>query len=191
MGIVGTSLPLTIPPTVANWTWVNQEAATAVETNGGIALTAPIQTGDDWRLLVRAAPSTPYTITAGILSNLMPVDYAGLGIGWRQSSDGKMVSYEVNGANQYASVIKFNSETSWNGTYVDRPLKAGRNLFWLRITDDGTDRKCWISVDKCTWLELHSVGRTDFLTADQVWFGVQSNNGTYPISGTLISWEEA
>ena len=62
---------------------------------------------------------------------------------------------------------------------------------WLRITDDGTDRKVYFSSDGLHYTQLHTVGRTDFLTADEICFFANSQNATYPIGITVVSWEEA
>jgi hypothetical protein len=61
----------------------------------------------------------------------------------------------------------------------------------MRIADTGTSRICSWSADGQNWHDLHSIGRTDFLTADEVGFYVNSQSATYPAACTLISWAQA
>jgi hypothetical protein len=60
----GPVFPFTKPPAVASWTWVNQGSATAVDSNAGVYLQCDAVNTDNYRILVKTAPSTPYTITA-------------------------------------------------------------------------------------------------------------------------------
>jgi hypothetical protein len=121
----------------------------------------------------------------------MPVDFAATGIGWRQSADGKIVFFTANSKEMNLGVAKWSSPTAWAATYMTFELKGWRGLLWLRITDDNTNRKCWLSVDKYHWVEIHSVGRTDYITADQVCFIVNAGQATYDNTATLVSWEIA
>ena len=51
-------------PVVADFSWINQDSATAVDDGDGIYLSRAGQAGTHVNALVKAAPSTPYTITA-------------------------------------------------------------------------------------------------------------------------------
>lgn len=175
-------------PLLADYTWVNQETATASESGGGIHLLAPAQAGDDLRVLVKAAPVTPYTITTWFYPRLHLVDFNLCGLCFRQSSDGKIVTFHMTA--KKIEVVKFDSPILFNATYlsVTHPYLSP---VCLRIADDGTNRSCSWSTDGENFHTLHSVLRTDFLTADQVGFFANSVNATYPAAMTLLSWEEA
>jgi len=191
----GPIFPLTKPPTTG-WSWVNQtsggQTGTIDMTNGGIYILAPAVAGDHWRWRVRTAPSTPYTIIACILPHIVNVNYAFVGIGWRQSSDGKAIVFGAGGEGEGTlRLSKYNSAISYAGYYGAIRFGAYNTTLFLRITDDGTNRTSSWSLDGQHFHEYNSVSRTDFLTADQVLFGACSLNGTYPAGMTLLSWEES
>ncbi len=171
-------------------TWVNQGAASVETTYGGIYLEAPANSRMSMRIRAKAAPSTPYTITIAVLPLLWPANYDFIHLGWRQSSDGKLVHIRFGYVSDWRlSVIKSNSPTSDSATYVDYVWRRDCPLF-LRIADDGTDRICSYSADGQHWMTLHTVGRTDFLTPDQVFWGVDTRVATQKAGCTLLSWEE-
>jgi hypothetical protein len=45
-------------------------------------------------------------------------------------------------------------------------------------------------VDGVLWTALHTVGRTDFITPNQVGFYVNAANATWGIGMFLVHWEE-
>jgi hypothetical protein len=45
-----------------------------------------------------------------------------------------------------------------------------------------------MSADGQHFMAIHTVGRTDFLTADEVGIVVNSQNATFAAAGTLLSW---
>lgn len=190
----GPIYPMTPPPAVSGFTWVNQGGASAVETNGGIHMSCPSSGSTNIRALVKSAPATPYTITAAFLPRFFGISAFDVGLVFRQSGDGKLIVLELNGDNGVPSGLsltsaKLNSPTSWNANYVSiGALHQG--LFWFQISDDGANRIWRFSADGQNWLDLHSVGRTDFLTADEVGFYVASTNATYGAAMTLLSWKE-
>jgi hypothetical protein len=182
------------PPVSADYTWVNQGGATVTETEHALSLLAPAGAGDSMRILKKTAPSTPYTITAVINVACHSVSRQNGGLLFRQSSDGKIANWAFNyGAGLAAQ--KFASATSYNSQYTlsptGPPLHLGCRPIILRIEDDGTNRKCHWSPDGINFIQYHSVGRTDYLTADEVGFYANANNSTHPLIVTLYSWEQA
>lgn len=182
--LYGPVYAMTGPAAAATWTWVNQSTATATDVNGSLVIAAPIAAGDDFRLLVKSAPSTPWTVTAFIQANNFPI---AAGLAWRQSSDGKFIICGNGSASSIPSmsVLKYTNPTSFSASYVQANyLLQPQSGMWLQITDDGTNRKCSTSIDGVTsWQTLSSVGRTDFLTANQ--YGVFINVSSSLISGQL------
>lgn len=172
-------------------TWVNQGSATVTTTNGGIYLYDPANEGVSYRIRKKAAPSTPYTITALLLVNHGCWAHPSVGIGWRQSSDGKLVLARVLGMGYVhnLALLKANNETTDIANYVDQALGAVPWI-WLRITDDGTNRIVSFSRDGQNFIQMHSVGRTDFLTADEVCLFASSRNSSFGAGVTLLSWKE-
>jgi hypothetical protein len=180
------------PPVSGDFSWVNQGAATSDSTYGGLSILAPAAAGQDIKILKKAAPATPYTITACFLINGFRANYNGAGLCFRQSADGKLVLLYVSPSEANTiKVAKWNSPTSYSAEYTGVPAQYDLHPVWLRITDNGTNRICSFSTDGYYWYQVHSVGRTDFLTADEVGFCADAVNATYPVRITLLSWVES
>lgn len=185
-------------PVSGDFTWVNQGSASVVTTNGGVTLLGTSDASNSIRIRKKSAPSTPYTITAVILPSIPPANYASCGLLFRQSSDGKLCIFSLAAGGASGGVAgslgisstKFTNETTYSAHYVNPGLSAGVSPLHLRIADNGTNRICSLSGDGINWATVHSVGRTDFLTADEVGFFCDSNNGGTPAM-TLLSWKEA
>jgi hypothetical protein len=183
--------PLT-DPTAPSWSWVNQGSATIATSGGGLFLQGASGSGETWQL--RATPVTaPYTITTAQLPLPdLPSGYE-VGIGFRESSTGKlhMLMVYLSGGDVALYSSLFNSPTSWNSHYTNATARwLGMQPLWLQISDNSTDRICRYSMDGQHWRPFHTVTRLNGLTggADQVVWGVNAN-GTVPAS-TLISWKQ-
>lgn len=181
-----------IRPVLADFTAVNQGSATISDARGTLEVVAPTSSGDNLRIWKKTAPATPYTITAALLPTMPGVNFFVAGIGWRQSSDGKIISHALSYSSTWGiRTEKWNSPTSYNAAYVTFPLGFNGPLLWLRIRDDGTNRLTYISNDGQNWIQIHSVGRTDFLTADEVGFFLNINNTSYQAALNLMSWQQS
>ena len=180
-------------PILSNFTWANQGGATADTTFGGIYLSAPAVSGDNIRLLFIAAPSTPYTITAAFLYNMVaPPGYGGLSF-----YDGTKFATALMAISSgpppfpIVTASKFTNATTFSASYVNSPLIFMNGpLFWLRVTDNGTNRITSFSVDGQHFMQLNTIGRTDFLTATDVGFCLSSDSSTWPANLWLVSWKQ-
>jgi hypothetical protein len=184
---------LTSPPTTG-WTWDNQSTATVTSTNEGLRFSVPAAAGQNCRVYYRTAPATPYTITAAFVPDVMFDNYMGFSLLFRENSSTKMQALELyhdTSAQSTTNIapIKWNSPTSAVGSYVTFSYIPMNPVVWMRITDNGTNRLSYLSNTGVDWSLIHSVGRTDFLTADQVGIEVHSENSTSPYGATLIHWE--
>lgn len=182
----GPIFPMT-PPVSGDFSWVNQGSSSVTTTNGGIYLVGPPSASVSMRARVKTAPATPYTITAGFMSALGFSQR--IGIGFRNAGDGKMSTLEVLNGNTYTA-SNWNSETSFNGALVGATAAAVPTVVWLRIQDDGTNRIYSISVDGQNFVVFYTIGRTNFMTADQVLFMVHDTSNLYTPNMTLLSWKE-
>jgi hypothetical protein len=171
---------------------VNQGGATVTTTNGGIFLLGPAGAGVNLRCRVKTAPSTPYTITALIIPHLMAVNFMGCGLLFRDSASGKMASIALanTAAGWTVDVNKWTDATTFSAQYVSGVLQTMLSPLFLRIADNGTNRISSLSNDGINWRVIHTVGRTDFLTADQVGFFVNCQETTWDAGMTLTSWKE-
>ncbi len=179
-----------MPPVLGDFTWVNQETATAVSTYGGIYLHAPAVSGDHYRILKKSKTGI-YTITALMAYNFLAAGAAPQGgFCWRQSSDGKIcaavLKYETS---WQACSGKFNSPTSYNDWYVQTATLHSM-YYWLRIAQDASNRICSVSLHGNNFIQVHSVGNTDFLTADEVGICANAVSAVSTLDLWCLSWAE-
>ena len=189
----GPIYPLTRPPAVADWAWINQGTATATDSAGAVCLSITNGVSEAVRILKKSAPTAPYTITAALLPLLYPAASSYAGIGWRESSTGNLVLVRVNTTSgvQNISVTKHSSSTAGVAHYLDLNFPAlPIQPAWLQITDNNTNRIVSVSADGQNWMTLHTVSRTDYLTANEVCWFVGGNNNT-AAGATLLSWKES
>lgn len=186
----GPIFPLTQPST-SGFAWTNQGSATAIATKGALYLETPGNaSGNALRVYTKTAPSVPYTITIAFMLNVFSAAASGsLGAGlcFRQSSDGKLSTAAIEyGTGTTAAAAdnvqsrKWTNATTYSADYfnVSFANAARGTMFWLRIADDNTSRICYISSDGQSWNVFHTVGRTDFLTANEVGFFLRADSNT-------------
>lgn len=187
-----------VVPQLADFTWVNQGNATATQRAYGISFRKPRLAnagGSNWRMLVRAAPSTPYTITMRLKGLMRVASSASFGPLWRNSSTGAfhVLRLENNGGffdpalAAWSSLTTFSSNTVGNQRFL-------RELEWFRLSDNGTNRTVEFSADGDEWLIFWTGARTTGTTPDQVGIGMNNYPNNDPAMDgvmTLLSWEAA
>lgn len=182
-----------VEPISADFAWVNQGSASIDTSAGGIFLLGTATAGPSLRIRKKAKPSGAYTITIVFIQRLTFNNFSGCGFVWRQSSDGKLVTVEYDGDTDLITSAKWTDPTTFSAVYtITSAVRWNRYLTFMRLRDDNTaNRTVELSNDGKHWLNVHTVGRTDFLTADEVGFFVKDQNATYAPAMTLVSWEEA
>jgi hypothetical protein len=186
----GPIFPLTAPVD-GDFAWVNQGGASVVSTFGGIFLRGPAGSSLNLRVRKKAAPSTPYVITVALKGTTgFHLDNQSFGLVFRNNGAGTIVTYLLTFGTPGCAmaVSKWNSETSFSANYVARNI-TDVPLF-LRIADNGTNRISSLSHDGQNFIDFHTVGRTDFLTADEVGFFVEERTNAYDVGLTVLSWKE-
>jgi hypothetical protein len=186
---------MTPPPDVSMWAWVSQEDAAAVSQGGVLTLHGPGggSGSNNFRILKRAAPATPYVITAWLIPNMFPSNYASAGLCFRRSSDGKLVTFGLTYSNLWLiSSYSWNSPTSYSSTYSAVPNVGELKLIGLRIADNGINRVLSYMIPGLPWVEYHSHSRTDFMTADEVGVQIDVTGAAARRSFcSFISWEQS
>lgn len=180
---------MTKPPTSASWTNVSLGTAAFTDENDALFLSASNGGAPDIRIAARAAPATPYKITACIVPLFHPgTNSSVVGVAWRDSGTGKIANFIVYTGTGGGRVgyNKYNSPTSFNSSYFD---VAGfmTPYVWLRLEDDGTNRRVGWSSDGKHFFFFGSTPRTDFLTPDQVCILVDPENISAAM--TVLSWK--
>ena len=119
---------------------------------------------------VKTAPATPYCVTAHFINYGSHVTLGGYGLIFRQSSDGKchsLINYPTGSTT--SNIIEFRK---WaNATTPTDYGSVANELWdtkWFRIIDDGVNRLSYLSTDGINWKLEHTIGRTDYITADQI-----------------------
>jgi hypothetical protein len=175
----------------------NHGAEVAVDDGAGIYLSEAAHSGsDNHRVYYKAAPATPYAITALVMMEVCVTTYPVIDpLGWRDSVSGKLEMWTVQGGASSipTTVDKWtNATTNSSHPYVQTvPVK---NFNWYKIRDDGTNVYFYTSVDgvhfQQWYTEVKSAGFLGATGYNQVWFGLNSNQGTTipPLVMKLLSW---
>jgi hypothetical protein len=170
-GIPGYSATFAAPPLVASLSWVNQGTATATDDAGTMLFTANGPTANDRRLLVQAAPATPYTFTVGLHPgfDIVGANTPIVGIVSRESSTGKFVEFiQYSPANNtiHLGNDKFTNPTTPAGGYADgavQPIVTGSTPVWLRVVDDGANLTWYYSANGREFFQWDQRSRTDHM----------------------------
>lgn len=122
-----------------------------------------------------AAPFT-YTVAIKLVGHPCLSGWSVAGINFRESSTGRIHmfrTYTSNAGKTFMTSTKFTNATTYSADYLVRQVADGW-LDWvhMRISDDNTNRVCSYSLDGYNFNTFHSIGRTDFLTANRVNFGI-------------------
>lgn len=182
------------PPTISTFTTVNFSSATqAAGSGGGVTLNVvPNGGANDLKLLVVAAPSTPYNVIARIIPSFMLESgqhYTGLV--FYESGTGKAVTFGR--SSSAGGKVEVNQ---WSALPATNPANAEQKSWcwtaeWLKINDDGTTRTYSLSPDGLAWQKFYSHARTNGFTTtnDKVGIFVSSQDGSSRGAGIYCtSW---
>jgi hypothetical protein len=184
-------------PIDANYAWVNQGGAsiapTTVQGASGLFLRIPVNATDSLRIRKKAAPATPYTVTVAFLPALINLNFQAAGLVFRESSSGKIVTFMLDAGTGIMNLSsqKWTNATTFSASYSVQSKTLSAGLTWLRIADNGTNRILSYSSDGKNFIVYHTVGRTDFLTANEIGFYGAEKTNIYEAGMTLLSWVEA
>jgi len=194
-GDVTPEVPAPSKPKLADFTWVNQGTATAIDSTTGLLMSAPQTplTSANLRVLVKAAPPTPYHLTVKYVPNGISQNFLGGGLVWRNSSSGKLIFLDFQSHDdKYEQVIKYyNNASSFNSFTAARNIMDPGAGFWIRIQDSGSMRTAYTSRDGENFTSLgYSEASSDFMSADQVGFCIDSqNDDSQSMEATFTSFE--
>lgn len=184
-GVGGTTQP--IPPT-SGWSTTTMGSATVAADKDGRLITAPSAAGDNWRVEYRTlTPTSNYTFTAYIEHMSAYVDGSYSGLVLRNSSSGSMVIFgpdlvPSNGAATRIRAMKWTNATTYSADYgtarKSYELPGGAIPKWFRIRDDGTTRYFEYSPNGIDWFPFTTTSRTDFITPDQIGWGISNQAGS-------------
>jgi hypothetical protein len=177
----------------SGWAWVNQGGFSVTQASGIVYLAGPGSgAGNNVKLRSVAAPSTPYTITASVIT-FTGTGFSFVGIALRHNSSGRFI-HIVPAQDRSIAVNRQNTATSFASTAVTRAsAHGGGHLLFLRMRDDGTNVIFSYSSDGVNYTQLHSEARTSFInTPDHVAISA-GHEGTGPGDGggSILSWVQS
>jgi len=181
---------LTTPPSTG-WSWVNQVSSTVTtNSDGSITMGTTVNAGvDSLQMRLRAAPATPWTVTALCAITAALTGFPGFGLVLYESATTKCEGFLVPRGTSPGTVMitRFNSPTSFN---ANQGTGAVGNPVWLQISNDGTNLIFRASTDGRVFVKIWSEAQAAFFTTapDNVGFGLDADN---LVSGTVLSWSGA
>jgi hypothetical protein len=139
-------------------TWLNQGTSTVADSAVGVALEAPTS-GTSVNLVARykAAPSTPYTITALIAATRNSSNSNGVGIGWYDGTNKlHVLNYALNNLlnTPLIQVSRYSTPTAFSAADYNSATNVFPQPIWLRIADDGTNVSFAFSQDGYNFLQV-------------------------------------
>lgn len=191
-------------PLIANFTWLNQGAATAVDGAGALVITN--DNDNEIHGFTEAAPATPFDVymrvhdvqlsSAGITTALDSSVF----LLCRNSTNGRILSFAVGASrvsgdeqnNYIAACFRYTNPTTYSASgfirYSTAPMPR-----WLRINVTSTTVTFYVSPNGLDWVQVGSETIATFLTAsgggslDQVGFGCRSVSDS-PLTAFIISY---
>jgi hypothetical protein len=193
-GTGGGWAPLVSPlskPVLSDYTWVNQGTAAATDLSNALLLEQSAVSGNNYRMLVRAAPATPWTLTIAFQPHTARQSGNAHGLVLRESSTGKFIAMHMIIA--ALSVTYYDNPTTTNTTPISGSVGVNYlqgPLWWFRVNDDGTNLAFRVSGNGVVWAQIGSFGRALHLASgpDQIGLGVQSANATWGVSSATYHW---
>ena len=195
--------PLLVKPTTTGATsWFNQTGASiAADTaTEGVVLTGTAGGGNNVQARLMAVPATPYTQIGCFnqYASLSPFNSLGILLtDGTNVSTSKIITSEAlfsNGAPSglQLAIAKQTGATGGTASYTLTPTfpPAFSNPVCFAVQDDGTTNRKWaISYDRQNWDVVLTTTRTDFLTAADVGFFVNTGTSNVIPIMHLFSWE--
>ena len=168
------------PPAIGDFSWVNQGTATVTDYKGMTVLIPPTGASNNLRMLVKSAPTAPYRITVAMIAQdpSMTSGYCGeWGVCWRDSVSQKIITFGIARYQDTWPVLQV-AHTQWTnpttiagGGQISHKRIVPQWPYWIRFSDDGTNRTVEVSGDGVTWqLYEAAESRSTFITANQVGF---------------------
>jgi hypothetical protein len=191
--------------TSSDFTWQNQGGATISDVDGTVFMTAPTDSGRNVRIQERSAPSTPYTYIVG-MQYLCPGQDGdakpGFGCGFRESSSGKLMLLTILSESFFGPYISIcvqrysNTSTLFTTLNGPTPLLLMNDVAWMKMENDGTNLKWYVSTDGASWLLFFSESKTAYFSGNPdkvLWHAGNYLNSGSPaatMQARLIHWSK-
>jgi hypothetical protein len=175
------------PPLLSSFTLYNQSASggSATQEAGGILVAAPTLGSYTPMGIIQPVPaSTPWSIVAGIIPGIFPVNYNTAALLLYEQSTSKIVTWGYGPYGTGALNVVHGATQTFLGTTLPSPARYFKVLF------DGTNLKYSLSWDGVTFMQLYSEAVTAGFTTAPSHYGVAavSDNATYGAHCVLFYW---
>lgn len=173
-------------PAVADYTWVNQGGATVTSESTGFQINAPNALAENLRLLVKAVPASPYTITICTLIEMYFADYPSAGMALYDGT--KVYAFTLsNNTSPGIRLYRFSNTTTYSA------LASGRNtqpmtMVWWRYTRDATNCTFSYSLDGHLWHTFWTEALAAWMTPTHAGIVANAYSATTPVRVSLISY---
>jgi hypothetical protein len=152
-----------------SWSWVNQGSASVSFAKSYLNLKTTSDSSNNYlRILVKTAPSTPWTVTTKMWINTPSSNALMFGLAVRESSTGKLVVFYVRpySSNGLAVTTFSDPNTAASDLSIGGPYVFGVTApVYLRITDNGTNLLFSWAINGVTFTQFYSVSRTGYLAS--------------------------
>lgn len=186
-----------VAPIDGDFAWVNQGAASIVATTiqgaPGLYLSIAAEAATtNLRLRAKSTPATPWGVRFRFIPGTLAESFNCCGLFFRESGSGKIHTFSLDYVTTVPELrtLKYTNATTFSAGYNTARYGHSPAVYGLQIEDNGTNRVCSMLADGKNPLVIHSVGRTDFLTANQFGFYIQGANATWGCGMTVLSWQE-
>jgi len=180
-------------PDFSAFTQLNIGPATIGYFGRRYVIMAPASAGNNIRLAYTAAPPTPYSLEVGFNYVVAAAGFNFVGPLWRQSSNGRLEMFGPaydNIAGQVLWGVTYTSPTGFNAIRgPKRSFQLSGAQLWIKLTDDGVNRTTNFSTDGFFFTQVYSFPSNDFLVADQIGIGAESNNALNLVDISVFSWK--
>ena len=184
----------TNPPAYNSFTNVNFGSVATLAADGdGLLFTnvGSAGTGETHTMFLVSVPSPPYSLVVGFHVLFMHWShYTEVGLVWADGTSNpkfQRFNYQQNqNGVMYINSVYNSNLTTWNATKISTyaPNSLSNNIYFMKLSDDNTNRKCWISNDGRNWgTTIDSQTRTDYFTPTHI--GVESMQATTSIAATV------
>ena len=174
-------------PSSISFSWRNQGSASVQSRTQSVYLLAPAASGDNIKGREISAPSTPWSITVGLIPHTHNQNFNSCGL---YVSDGTKLIASPVGTGGAFGVNKYTNVTTFSGANYAAPGTGfAITPIFVKVVDDGTNLKWYWSPNGIDFHLVTSNARLDYLASVSfVGFYANSNNSSWAAACLLVSW---
>lgn len=189
------------PPDNADYSWANQQSATATARNDGILMTGGTAGASQWTVRARAknrlSTSTGYKLTVGMISQLAGQNFSMAGIGLLETATSKAAfirNHSDNGSPRITvtttTALQAGTTNAVGTSYELGYFGSYPMIHWMQIEQTSTNLIFKYSNNKVDWVTLWSATITTFFTTNADQFFLHVLPYSFTLSALFVSVEE-